>query len=93
MSNTLPTTLAALDERSRVAEYDKRYPRKWPPKDYVPNLEGWKNLHEHRFNQIRELEFDQGKYEGYMQSVFAAFLVQNFTEVSGRMPGRRLPLS
>ena len=64
MSNSLPTTLAALDELSRVAQYDERYPRKWPPKDYVPGLEGWKNLHEHRFSQIREMELDQGKYEG-----------------------------
>lgn len=60
----LPTALATLDEGSRVAEYDKRYPRTWPPKDYVPNTEGWKHLHEHRFNQIRELELDEGKYEG-----------------------------
>ena len=62
--NFLPTAFAVLDEGSRVAEYDKRYPRKWPPKDYVPNVEGWKNLHERRFSQIRELELDQGKYEG-----------------------------
>lgn len=74
-----PTT--GLMETDRVAEYDKLYQREWPPKDYLPNNEGWKTLYERRFNQIRELEVKNGKYEGYMQSVFAAFLVQNFTEL------------
>lgn len=61
----LPTA-TAMAETDRVAEYDKRYPREWPPKDYLPNLEGWKNIHERRFNQIRELEVEDGKYEGYV---------------------------
>lgn len=69
-----------LSESDRVTEYDARYPRSWPPKDYVPNTEGWRRVHEHRFDQIREMSLDDGRYEGYMQSVFAAFLVQNFTQ-------------
>lgn len=56
-----------LSETERVAEYDKRYERKWPPKEYVPNTEGWKNLMERRFRQIREIDDSGEKYEAYMQ--------------------------
>jgi hypothetical protein len=79
LAGLLPS-VQGLSEGDRVAEYDRRYPREWPPTEYIPNTEGWRNLHEHRFNQIREMPLEDGRYEGYMQSVFAAFLVQNFTQ-------------
>lgn len=63
----------ALSEPDRIAEYDKRYERKWPPMEYVPDTEGWKNLMEQRFQQIREIENSGEKYEGYMQVKFGRF--------------------
>lgn len=64
LTGILPSFVQGMPETDRVAEYDSLYPRSWPPKDYVPNNEGWKNTHEHRFNQIREMGIEDGRYEG-----------------------------
>jgi hypothetical protein len=56
-----------LSEAERVEEYDKRYTRVWPPKEYVPNTPGWKSLMEKRFRQVKEIDDGGEKYEGFMQ--------------------------
>jgi len=58
--------LAVVTEPERVAEYDKRYPRRWPPAPYVPNNEGWKRTFEKRFAQINQIHEYNERYEGYV---------------------------
>jgi len=59
-------THAVVTEPERVAEYDKRYPRRWPPAPYVPNNEGWKRTFEKRFAQINQIHEYNERYEGYV---------------------------
>lgn len=68
-----------LIEEDRVAEYHKRS-YSWPVTQYIPNTEGWKSLFEERFRQVEEIDDRGRRYEGFMQSVHAAYLVSNFTE-------------
>jgi hypothetical protein len=73
------TASAQLFEEERVTEYYKRN-YTWPVTHYVPNTEGWKNLFEERFRQVEEIDDADRRYEGYLQTVHAAYLVPNFTE-------------
>lgn len=72
-------TMAALIEDERLAAYHERN-YTWPVTNYVPNTEGWKRLFEERFRQVEEIDNSGERYEGYMQTVHAAYLVPNFTE-------------
>mmetsp|Transcript_3562 Transcript_3562/g.6508 ORF Transcript_3562/g.6508 Transcript_3562/m.6508 type:complete len:360 (-) Transcript_3562:264-1343(-) len=67
-----------LIEEERMQEYEKRG-YSWPPKEYVPETEGWRNLMERRFSQMERLDND-GRYDGFMQVVSSAYVVPNFTE-------------
>lgn len=70
----------ALTEPDRVDHYDKRYPgRPWPPKPYTPNTKGWMRVNERRFQQLYAMPLEE-RYEGWLQTVFPAFLAPNFTE-------------
>jgi hypothetical protein len=68
-----------LLEEDRIVEYEKRN-YTWPLNNYSPNTPGWKQLMEHRFHQVEELEDPGERYEGYIQTIHSAFLVPNFTE-------------
>jgi hypothetical protein len=70
---------AALDEEERLVQYHLRN-YTWPPQHYVPDTPGWKNLYEHRFRQISEIDSSSKRYEAYVQSVNAAYVTPNFTE-------------
>jgi hypothetical protein len=68
-----------LSEADRVAAYYERN-YSWPVTNYVPNTPGWKALFDERFRQVAEIEDSGERYEGYIQTVHAAYLVPNFTE-------------
>jgi hypothetical protein len=68
-----------LSETDRVAAYYERN-YSWPVTNYVPNTPGWKALFDERFRQVAEIEDSGERYEGYIQTVHAAYLVPNFTE-------------
>jgi hypothetical protein len=67
-----------LLESERVEEYHN-HGHTWPPK-YVPSNPGWKELFDHRFRQVAEIDDVGRRYEGYLQSVNAAVVAPNFTE-------------
>ena len=55
----------------------------WPPKDsqYTPSTEGWIKLNKRRFHQMDYVQESSSKrYEAYMQCVYSALIVKNFTE-------------
>jgi len=68
-----------LTEPERIVEYQKRN-YTWPLTNYIPNTPGWKRLMEYRFKQVEEIPEPGKRYEGYIQTIHAAFLVPNFTE-------------
>lgn len=52
----------------------------WPFQKFVPDTPGWRNMFEHRFRQVAEIENSGARFEGYIQSVNAAVVAPNFTE-------------
>lgn len=70
-----------LDENDRISEYHNRK-HVWPPKteEYTPQTPGWRTLNERRFNQLKYIENESHKYNGYMSMVHSALLAPNFTE-------------
>jgi len=81
IASTAPsaTVLAKLlQESKRVQEYRKRN-YTWPVETYLPNTSGWRQLFESRFAQVSEIEDTFRRYEGYLQTVHAAYHVPNFT--------------
>jgi hypothetical protein len=64
-------------ETERRAEYVKRG-HTWPPKIY-PDTPGWKRILTQRFSQIRALEDNQMKWDGFIQSLSAS-MMKNYTE-------------
>jgi hypothetical protein len=66
-----------LDERHRMAEYKKRN-HTWPIQRFEPDTPGWTQLMKDRFEQV--VAMPQDRYEGFMQTVYPAFLAPNFTE-------------
>eukprot|EP00536_Pseudo-nitzschia_multiseries_P008952 jgi/Psemu1/66768/estExt_Genemark1.C_2380036 len=68
-----------LQETERVAEYHARN-YTWPPQVFSPNTPGWRNLMEHRFRQIAEIDDSGQRYEGYVQTLNSAIVAPNFTE-------------
>jgi hypothetical protein len=75
----LALATAELNEHERMAEYAKRN-YSWPLSEYVPNTPGWKNLCEHRFRQVAEIDGWDARYEGYLQTINSALMAPNFTE-------------
>eukprot|EP00521_Asterionellopsis_glacialis_P011113 CAMPEP_0195310056 /NCGR_PEP_ID=MMETSP0707-20130614/39054_1 /TAXON_ID=33640 /ORGANISM="Asterionellopsis glacialis, Strain CCMP134" /LENGTH=343 /DNA_ID=CAMNT_0040374365 /DNA_START=44 /DNA_END=1075 /DNA_ORIENTATION=- len=68
-----------LIESERLEEYHKRG-YTWPPHEYVPNTEGWKRLMGRRFDQVIHVEDTGKKYDGWVETVTAAYSLANFTE-------------
>lgn len=74
-------------ESERLEEYAKRN-YTWPP-TYVPNTPGWKALMESRFQQVAEIEDPASRFSGYVQTLYSATVMPNFTEHGfglGRIP-------
>ena len=63
-------------EEQREAEYIKRG-HTWPPKIY-PNVEGWERILNERFSQVRALEDEQMKWDGFIQTLSAALMKSMF---------------
>ena len=70
---------AQLVESERRAEYRKRG-YSWPPKELKPNTEGWRKIHERRFNQVEHIQDRNDRYQAWLVSVISAYVQQNFTE-------------
>jgi hypothetical protein len=68
-----------LVESERIQEYHNRN-YSWPIENYMPRTPGWKKLMESRFAQVAELSNMTDRYQGYIQTLYSASLVPNFTE-------------
>lgn len=68
-----------MPEEERLVEYNKRN-YTWPLPNYVPDTPGWKRLMDERFRQVARLPDKDARYEGYVQTINAAYMVPNFTE-------------
>jgi hypothetical protein len=68
-------------EEERRLEYSKRG-HTWPLREYTPNTEGWRQLMDRRFSQIRALPTgdSQGKWDGFIETLNSALTVPNHTE-------------
>ena len=75
------STTHAFTEQERVAEYLARN-WSWPIPAFQPNTEGWDRLMRRRLRQVGELEDASARFEGYAQTLTAALIQPNFTEVS-----------
>ena len=75
------STTHAFTEQERVAEYLARN-WSWPIPAFQPNTEGWDRLMRRRLRQVEELEDASARFEGYAQTLTAALIQPNFTEVS-----------
>jgi hypothetical protein len=72
---------AQLIEVERKKEYLARnYTWPLPFESYVPRTKGWKDLMEHRFRQVAEIDDNDMRYEGYIQTLNAAVVAPNFTQ-------------
>jgi hypothetical protein len=69
--------VCGLTETERVAEYRKRYGDAWPPKEYVPNTPGWRQLMEKRLAQTAQIGDYDEKYEAYMQVQYDVLFAAN----------------
>jgi len=78
-SALMPTGAQAMFEEERLVEYHKRN-YTWPVQKFVPDTEGWKQLMESRLRQVQEIENQNKRYEGYLQTIQAAVVAPNFTE-------------
>jgi len=72
---------AQLEETQRVESFYKRG-YQWPPplEQFRPPTEGWRDLHEKRFDQTWKAPLRGGRYDGWLQAVMSAYTQPNFTE-------------
>ncbi len=70
---------AGILEKEILEEYEKRG-HTWPPKQYLPNTPGWKAVMERRFAQIRQIESNNIKHIGWLETLRAGVTFDNFTE-------------
>jgi hypothetical protein len=75
----MTTCSGRLVEEERRAEYEKRN-HTWPLDHLVPDTPGWRKLMDRRFAQIQQMSNTQWRYEGFLQTLNAAYLAPNFTE-------------
>jgi hypothetical protein len=75
------STTHAFTEQERVAEYLARN-WSWPIPAFQPNTEGWDRLMRRRLRQVEEIEDAGARFEGYAQTLTAALIQPNYTEVS-----------
>ena len=73
-----PLFAHAMTEVDRMEEYHKRG-YQWPLKEVVPNTEGWRRLADRKFEQVERMD-DDGKYDGWVQTMSSALVAPNFTE-------------
>lgn len=71
--------MGVLIENERVEEYYKRG-YTWPPKTYLPATEGWKKLMERRFSQVQQVKDLGERYDAWVETVTASYVMDNFTE-------------
>lgn len=81
-----PTTCTAKPRRNKPlveVERQEEYRLRnytWPP-TIIPDTEGWKKLMTRRFDQIQRIPPNgAGRYDGWVQTVGAAYATPNFTE-------------
>lgn len=65
-------------EEQRRAEYVKRG-HTWPPKIH-PDSAGWKRILNERFSQIRALDNNQMKWDGFIQTLSASLMKSEYTQ-------------
>ena len=70
-----------LLEHERVAEYKARG-HSWPApeEDFIPNTKGWRDIFQRRLKQVQHIENPHEKNNGFVSSVYQAFISKNFTE-------------
>ena len=68
-----------LPEVERLAEYEKRN-YTYPLTQLTPNTDGMHYLMDQRFRQIEQIPDRGERYEGFIQTINAAYLAPNFTE-------------
>jgi len=66
-------------ELDRMIGYHQR-DYSWPLPEYVPATEGWKKTMDERFRQVSEVTDSRARWEGYIQTINSAYMIQNFTE-------------
>jgi hypothetical protein len=76
----LVSSVQGFTEDERVAEYHARN-WTWPIPEFKPNTEGWDRLMRHRLRQVEEIEERMERFEGFAQTLTAALIQPNYTEV------------
>ena len=63
-------------EEERIAEYHRRG-YTWPLREdeYVPNVNGWKDLMKRRFEQVIANTEPQERWDGFLQTIASAKIV------------------
>jgi hypothetical protein len=79
LAMSLDDVTGALVESERLVEYNKRN-YTWPINRFVPDTPGWSALMSKRLAQIEEIESEQDRYVGFMQTLHSAVLAKNYTE-------------
>jgi len=75
----LVQVVARYTEQERQDMYRKRG-YTFPFAKYNPETQGWKNLMDKRFDQVRALTDSQMKWDGWIQTCNSAVTAPNFTE-------------
>jgi hypothetical protein len=75
----LESVAGQLVESERLVEYYKRN-YTWPLTTFVPNTLGWNTLMSNRLAQIEEIESEEDRYRGFVQTLHSALLAPNYTE-------------
>lgn len=80
--------ILAFTEDERIAEYHARN-FTWPIPEFQPNTEGWDRLMRHRLRQVEEIKDKSERFEGFAQTLSAALIQPNYTQVRYSVKKRR----